>query len=137
MKNKYVAAALAFFLGGLGAHKFYLGKNLQGIIYLVFFWTYVPAIIAFIECITYLCMSETEFQNKYCSGNSSSDDTYLQNVQQESWRKNTNTSYKRQNRFLPEAEDVEEVQSATKKCPNCGAENDIDNKFCEFCGTKF
>lgn len=111
MKNKYVAAALAFFLGGLGAHKFYLGKNLQGIIYLVFFWTYVPAIIAFIECITYLCMSETEFQNKYCSGNSSSNDTYLQNVQQESWRK--------------------------KKCPNCGAENDINNKFCEFCGTKF
>lgn len=50
MKNRYTAAALAFFLGGLGAHKFYLGKW-TGIFYLIFCWTYVPSIIAFIECI--------------------------------------------------------------------------------------
>lgn len=34
MKNRYVAAILAFFLGGLGVHKFYLGKW-TGIFYLV------------------------------------------------------------------------------------------------------
>ena len=33
MKSKNVAAALAFFLGGLGAHKFYLGKTGIGIVY--------------------------------------------------------------------------------------------------------
>ena len=35
-KNKIVAALLAFFLGTLGIHKFYLGKTTAGIIMLVF-----------------------------------------------------------------------------------------------------
>lgn len=49
--NKLVYALLAFFLGGLGAHKFYAGKIGLGILYLVFFWTFIPGIIAFIEFI--------------------------------------------------------------------------------------
>ncbi|EFL92339.1 TM2 domain-containing hypothetical protein [Candidatus Regiella insecticola LSR1] len=40
-----------FFFGGIGAHKFYLGKIGQGFLYLLFFWTLIPAIIAFIEFI--------------------------------------------------------------------------------------
>ena len=36
-KSKIVAALLAFFLGGLGIHKFYLGKNTAGIIMLAVF----------------------------------------------------------------------------------------------------
>ena len=137
MKSKNIAALLAFFLGGLGVHKFYLGQTLQGIIYLLFCWTYIPAIIGFIECIMFLLMSEAEFQKKYCSGNTSSSDTFLHNIQQEVQRQTTDTSYKRKNRFLPETEDVEEVKAVTKKCPACGAENDINNKFCESCGNKF
>ncbi len=35
-KNKLVAALLALFLGGLGIHKFYLGRTGWGIIYLLF-----------------------------------------------------------------------------------------------------
>ena len=34
-KNKTTAALLAFFLGVLGAHKFYLGNTKMGIIYLL------------------------------------------------------------------------------------------------------
>lgn len=49
--NKVVYCLLAFFLGGLGIHKFYAGQTMQGIIYLVFCCTGIPAIIALIEFI--------------------------------------------------------------------------------------
>ena len=49
-KSTTVAVLLAFFLGGFGAHRFYLNKVVSGIIYALFFWTFIPAIIALIEC---------------------------------------------------------------------------------------
>ena len=64
-RNKVVAALLAFFLGGIGVHKFYLGQIGQGVIYLLFSWTFVPAIVAFIEGIIYLTMSDEAFFVKY------------------------------------------------------------------------
>jgi TM2 domain-containing membrane protein YozV/ribosomal protein S27AE len=64
-KSRISAALFAFFLGGFGAHKFYLGKVGQGILYLIFFWTLIPAIIALVEFITYLIMSDEEFNAKY------------------------------------------------------------------------
>ncbi|OON38451.1 hypothetical protein BTJ39_18540 [Izhakiella australiensis] len=64
-KSKIAAALLAFFLGGFGVHKFYLGQVGLGILYLLFFWTAIPAIIAFIEFIIYLCMSDEKFARKY------------------------------------------------------------------------
>jgi TM2 domain-containing membrane protein YozV len=47
--NKVVYCILALFLGGLGVHKFYAGKTGKGIVYLIFCWTYIPAIIALFE----------------------------------------------------------------------------------------
>ena len=64
-KNRMTAALLAFFLGGLGVHHFYLGNTLLGVIYLLFCWTFIPAIIAFIEFIIFLCMSDASFAAKY------------------------------------------------------------------------
>lgn len=64
-KDKTAAGLLGIFLGGLGIHKFYLGKSVQGVIYLLFFWTFIPAIIGFIEGILYLTKSDEEFQRKY------------------------------------------------------------------------
>ncbi|WP_027849784.1 TM2 domain-containing protein [Marinospirillum minutulum] len=64
-KSKVAAALLAFFLGGFGVHKFYLGQVGLGILYLVFFWTFIPAIIAFIEFIIFLTMSDETFNQKY------------------------------------------------------------------------
>jgi TM2 domain-containing membrane protein YozV len=49
-KNATTAVLLALFLGGLGAHKFYLGKVGLGILYIVFFWTFIPTFVALIEC---------------------------------------------------------------------------------------
>jgi TM2 domain-containing membrane protein YozV len=68
MKNKVVAAVLALFLGGLGIHKFYLGQNFAGIMYLLFSWTFVPGIIAFFEFLGLLLMSDRAFDAQYNQG---------------------------------------------------------------------
>ncbi len=65
IKSKNVAGVLAIFLGGFGIHKFYLGKVFQGIIYLIFCWTYIPSIIAFVEGIIYLLSNEHNFSVKH------------------------------------------------------------------------
>jgi len=64
-KSKVVALLLAWILGGLGAHKFYLGKTGQGILYLLFCWTFIPSIIAFFEGIGYIASSDEKFASKY------------------------------------------------------------------------
>ena len=65
MKNRVAAILLALFLGGLGAHKFYLGQVGMGLLYLVFCWTGIPAIVALVEAILYLLASDEDFQKKY------------------------------------------------------------------------
>jgi TM2 domain-containing membrane protein YozV len=64
-KSRIAAALFAFFLGGFGGHKFYLGQIGLGILYLIFFWTFIPAIVAFIEFILLLTMSDETFNQKY------------------------------------------------------------------------
>lgn len=77
VKNKWVAAALAFFAGGLGAHKFYLGKYTAGFIMLALFLagtllsaipTFIISLVAFIECIIYIAKSEQRFYDDYVVG---------------------------------------------------------------------
>lgn len=64
-KSKVTAALFGIFLGSFGVHKFYLGKPVQGIFYLFFFWTFIPAVVGFIEGLIYLSMSDRDFQQKY------------------------------------------------------------------------
>jgi TM2 domain-containing membrane protein YozV len=64
-KSRIAAALLAFFLGGIGVHKFYLGQVGWGFLYLIFCWTFIPAIAAFVEFIIYLTMSDQAFAAKY------------------------------------------------------------------------
>lgn len=45
-KNKSTAIFLNLFLGGLGAHHFYLEKNGDGILCVLFVWTFIPALLA-------------------------------------------------------------------------------------------
>ena len=63
-KSRIVAGILGILIGGLGVHKFYLGKVGLGILYVLFFWTAIPAIIGFIEGIIYLVQSDEEFGSK-------------------------------------------------------------------------
>mgnify|MGYP002768988681 CR=1 FL=1 len=48
--NKAAYCILAFFFGSFGFHKFYAGKVALGLIYLFFCWTFIPGLIAGIEC---------------------------------------------------------------------------------------
>ena len=45
-KDRTTAILLTLFLGGIGAHRFYLGQIGLGVLYLLFCWTLAPAIIA-------------------------------------------------------------------------------------------
>ncbi len=65
MRNKATAILLTLFLGGVGGHKFYLGQTGMGILYLLFFWTFIPAIIAFFEFIGLIVMSDADFNRKF------------------------------------------------------------------------
>lgn len=58
------AIVLALFLGGLGIHKLYLGVG-RWWLYLLFCWTFIPAIIALVELIQYAMMSNEAFHAKY------------------------------------------------------------------------
>ncbi|MFO8015626.1 MAG: NINE protein [Candidatus Woesearchaeota archaeon] len=64
-KDKIAAGLLGILLGGIGAHKFYLGNVGMGILYLCLSWTFIPAILGLIEGIIYLTMSDSEFKKKY------------------------------------------------------------------------
>ncbi|HON12022.1 MAG TPA: TM2 domain-containing protein [Chitinispirillaceae bacterium] len=64
-KDRVTAGVLAILLGGLGVHKFYLGKAGTGCLYILFCWTFIPALIALIEGIVYLTMDDASFSLKY------------------------------------------------------------------------
>jgi len=64
-KSKLAASLIAIFLGGLGIHKFYLGDTTLGVVYLIFFWTFIPAILGLIEGIIWLTQSNEVWLAKY------------------------------------------------------------------------
>lgn len=65
IKDRIATAIIAFGLGTFGIHKFYLGKCIKGILYILFSWTGIPTIISIVEGVLYLLMSDEEFDHKY------------------------------------------------------------------------
>ena len=64
MKSKSTATILAFFLGIIGVHRFYVGQKLWGIIYL---FTGGLAGVFIIDGILWLLGSQESFDKKYNS----------------------------------------------------------------------
>jgi TM2 domain-containing membrane protein YozV len=50
---KAVLLPVTLVAGVFGAHKFYLGKHWQGILYFLFSWTLIPALVALVEFLIY------------------------------------------------------------------------------------
>lgn len=64
-KDKVVAGVLAFVLGTLGAHHFYLGNGGTGILYLLFCWFPVTWIAAIVDGIQLLTRHQADFDRRY------------------------------------------------------------------------
>lgn len=68
-RNKYVAAVIAFLVGPLGIHRFYLGRVGSGVVMLILTCTVIGAALsvpwAIIDMIRYLVMPEREFAARY------------------------------------------------------------------------
>lgn len=68
-RNRFVAALLAFLVGPLGLHRFYLGRTGSGIAMILLSCTIVGLLAtipwAFVDMIRYLMMSDREFARRY------------------------------------------------------------------------
>lgn len=77
-KNRGVAGLLAIFLGSLGIQYFYMGKTTPGIVCLLVTVLScgtlgsIIAVLALVQGILMLCMSNQEFEAKYIGPTSSS-----------------------------------------------------------------
>jgi len=69
MKDKNLAAILALFMGGIGVHKFYLGKIGAGILYLIFSFTFIPALLGMIDFFVLALMDKDEFDRRHNGAN--------------------------------------------------------------------
>lgn len=61
-KNRTTALLFTLFLGGIGAHHYYMGNVKLGVLYTVFCWTFIPGIVAFVEL--FLIMGRVDRHNE-------------------------------------------------------------------------
>ncbi|MGM9812850.1 MAG: NINE protein [Muribaculaceae bacterium] len=70
-RSRGVAALLAIFLGALGIHYFYLGKNTAGIVFLLIaifscgVLAAVTSVLALVQGIIMLTLTQEQFEQKY------------------------------------------------------------------------
>lgn len=64
MKSKMTAALLAFFLGGFGVHRFYMGHQKGGLVTLALILVGLSGFVALIDFILLLMDSEEKFQER-------------------------------------------------------------------------
>ena len=59
--DRKTAMLLCAVLGGLGAHRFYLGQKGLGALYVVFSWTFVPLIASWIDLAFLAAQDDEDF----------------------------------------------------------------------------
>ena len=63
--NRLPLLLITLFLGGAGGHKIYLQKYPLAALYILFFWTGIPTLVAITELILCAAQSDQEFAEKY------------------------------------------------------------------------
>lgn len=96
-KSALTGYILALFLGGLGAHLFYLRKYVRGILYLLFSWTFIPILLGWIDML---------FIKKWTR-------QLNERIDNENYQNNTLIQVENNNRELSIS--LEEIKSKTKK----------------------
>jgi len=113
-RNEVVGVLLALFLGTFGLHHFYLRRNGWGVLYLIFSWTGIPAILGFIEAFMMpgRVRAYNAMQAAYIAGQimASSPAAY------------------------PPAAAYAPAAQPGVPCQSCGAGVEPDAVFCPFCG---
>lgn len=71
IKSQTVAGLWCAFLGGFGAHRFYLGRIVTGVLSILFFWTYIPALIAYVDLFIIAFSSSESWATKHNGGKKS------------------------------------------------------------------
>jgi TM2 domain-containing membrane protein YozV len=107
-KDEVIGFLLALFLGDFGIHQFYLRRNTAGILYLIFFWTGIPAILGFIECF---------FMPGRVRQYNAAQAAYIAN------------------QILAHSNPYTESTVAISHCPSCNSSIDPSASFCTHCGT--
>lgn len=131
-KSRSLSVVLALFLGSLGIHKFYLNRPGWGVIYFIFCWTFIPAILGFIEALNYLFMSDQAFQSKYSLAqyiNDKNTDNTLTIKNHESALGSNITENKE---TILQTESI----SPQKSCTSCSAQISIYEEKCSKCGAE-
>ena len=64
--NFWCFIVLCLIGGFIGLQEFYRGKIGLGVFAVLFFWTGIPEIVAFIEAVVWLFRGEDKFIKKYC-----------------------------------------------------------------------
>lgn len=68
LRTQTAAGLWCVFLGQFGAHWFYLRRTVPGILSLLFFWTGIPAIVAFVNGLQIAYGSREQWSLKYNNG---------------------------------------------------------------------
>ena len=66
--NKSALLLLTLSLGAFGTHKFYLGRYIQGFLYMLFSWTFIPFILSILDALIYVFISEEKLNARYKAG---------------------------------------------------------------------
>lgn len=120
-RDEVVGILLALFLGGFGAHHFYLRRTGLGILYACFFWTPFVWIIAFVECF-FMPGRVREFNAIQAAAIAAA-----LGISMPTWGQPVNVTVN-----MPGANDANTLAG----CPRCARINPAGSRFCAGCGAQ-